>query len=207
MSLALLIRRSATLVWVLAALVAFRAATVIAAAAEMASAPVAVSFADKEQVPLAATTLEVRNADTSPTSYPYVTNRSPVTYDQAVRAWAAQRFNLTGGTPDVVRVTLRTGSIVEKLLPVHTGISGWFHKDQSAEYTGTLDILIEIVDANGQVVGTVDGKSWESQTVREDASSTDRENAWLSVVKITFDNLDKEMIPRMRQSLSSFVRP
>ena len=140
----------------------------------MPAAPVttAISFADKEQVPARGHHAGgAGNADTSPTSYPYVTNRAPVTYEQAVKAWAAQRFNLTGGTPDVVRVTLRTGSIVEKLLPVHTGISGWFHKDQSAEYTGTLDILIEIVDANGQggrhcrrqVVGKSDGARGRQQ--------------------------------------------
>lgn len=167
--------------------------------------PVALVFADKAVVNVDATNLDVRNLDSSPTTYPYMTQLAPVPYDQAIRAWAAQRFALTGGSVNTLRITLRQGSIVEKLLPVTRGIAGWFKKEQNAEYTGTLEVEIAIVDPSGRVVTSVDGRSWASETTREDATSTDRQNTLLSVVKKTIDNLDGDILPRMRDTMASYV--
>ena len=168
--------------------------------------PIALSLPDRPAVMVAATTLDVRNADASPTGYPYVTSRSPVTYDQAVKAWAAQRFKLTGGSVNTLRITMRQGSIVEKLLPVTKGIKGWFKKDQNAEYTATLDIEIAIVDPTGNVLTTAEGKSFATETIREDATSADRTNTWLTLVKKTFDTLDSDLATRMRTTMTGYVQ-
>ncbi len=168
--------------------------------------PIALAPPDKPPVMVEATTLDVRNADASPTTYPYVTSRSPVTYDQAVKAWAAQRFKLTGGSVNTLRITMRQGSIVEKLLPITKGIKGWFKKDQNAEYTATLDLEIAIVDPNGKVLTTADGKSYATETIREDATSSDRTNAWLNLLKKTFETLDGDLVSRMRTTMTGYVQ-
>jgi hypothetical protein len=166
---------------------------------------VALVFADTHALAVDATTLDIRNADTSPATYPYVTQQAPVPYDQAIRAWAAQRFMLTGGSVNTLRVTMRKGSITEKLLPVSHGISAWFKKEQGADYTGTLEVDVAIVDPNGKVLTSADGNSFATQSVREDATSADRQNAWLAIVKMTFDNLDNDLIPRMRDAMHEYV--
>ena len=168
--------------------------------------PIALALPDRPPIMVEATTLDIRNADASPTTYPYVTSRSPVTYDQAIKAWAAQRFKLTGGSVNTLRVTMRQGSIVEKLLPVTKGIKGWFKKDQNAEYTATLDIEIAIVDPTGKVLTTAEGKSFATETIREDATSVDRTNTWLNLVKKTFDTLDSDLGARMRTTMTGYVQ-
>ena len=171
----------------------------------LAQGPVAMAFADSTIVPVDVTTIEVVNADTSPTTYPYVGSRAPIPYDQAMRAWAAQRFTATGASVNSMRVTLKRGAITEKLLPISKGISGWFKKEQNAEYTGALEVDVAIVGPDGKTIAVADGKSWASETVREDATSTDREAAWMSVIKKTFDNMDQELIPRLRQTMVTYV--
>ena len=104
-----------------------------------------------------------------------------------------------------MRITLKRGTITEKLLPISKGISGWFKKEQNAEYTGALEVGVEIVGPDGKTLAVADAKSWASETVREDATSTDREAAWMSVIKKTFDNMDQELIPRLRQTMVTYV--
>lgn len=171
----------------------------------VAQGPVAMAFAERMVVPVDVTTIEVVNGDTSPTTYPYVGSRAPIPYDQAARAWAAQRFNATGSSVNSMRITLKRGTITEKLLPISKGISGWFKKEQNAEYTGALEVGVEIVGPDGKTLAVADAKSWASETVREDATSTDREAAWMSVIKKTFDNMDQELIPRLRQTMVTYV--
>src|SRR5690349_10387923 len=93
------------------------------AAPSVAQGPVAMAFADKTVVPVDVSTIEVVNGDTSPTTYPYVGNRAPIPYDQAIKAWAAQRFSATGASVNTMRITLKRGTITEKLLPISKGIS------------------------------------------------------------------------------------
>jgi hypothetical protein len=168
--------------------------------------PVGLALADRTVLTVDVTAIEVRNADTTADAYPAVGSRASVTYDQALRAWAAQRFAASGGSVNSLRITMRRGGIVEKLLPVTKGIAGWFKKEQGAEYTGSLDVEVAVIDPAGQVVTVADGKSWASDTVREDATAADKQAAWLGIVTKTFDNLDRELIPRMRQTMAAYVR-
>ena len=176
-----------------------------AAMAQGAASPVAMAFANRDVIPVDVTAIDVRVTDTTPKSYPFVGYRAAIPYDQAIKAWAAQRFNANGNSVNTLRITLQRGSITEKLLPITKGLAGLFKKEQSAEYTGTLEVELAIIDPAGQVVTVTDGKSWASQSVREDATTPDREAAWMSVIKTTFDNLDLEILPRMRQVMGSYV--
>ena len=67
-------------------------------------------------------------------------------------------------------------------------------------------IDVAVIGPEGQTLTVADAKSWASETVREDATSIDREAAWMSIIKKTFDNVDQELIPRMRQTMAAYVR-
>src|SRR5690606_12018358 len=75
-----------------------------------------------------ATALDVRIENRPAEEYPQVGHLSPLTFERALHAWAGKRFNLTGASVNTLRVTMRQGGIVEKLLPVKRGIIGWFKK-------------------------------------------------------------------------------
>jgi outer membrane lipopolysaccharide assembly protein LptE/RlpB len=100
-------------------------------------------------------------------------------------------------------VTVREADVVEKLLPVKKGIAGWFRKDQSAEYTATLDISVALVDANGQQQGAAEAKSLHSSTVPEGTTDAEKQALWSQMLTRMFENVDRELLPRIRQTIAS----
>lgn len=165
-----------------------------------------VNFADASSLSTdaAGLTFEVRNRP--PREYPHVGYRAPFTFEQAARDWATTHFSLNGNSVNNLRITLRDGDIVEKLLPVKKGIKGFFTKDQAAEYEGKLEIEIAVVDPNGRVLAQAEGKAWHSRTITEGATEADKQAVWAEMIKKTFDDLDVELQPKIRTALAQFVR-
>ncbi len=190
---------------------ALRALAVIAALAGTAavahaqSAPTLV-FANKTALNVDATSLDLKIENLPPREYPHMGYRSEVRFDDAARAWAASHFMLTGNSVNQLRVTIRKGDIVEKLLPVKKGIKGWFTKDQSAEYEATLDVELSIVDANGMVLSSASGKSTSTRTVLEGTTDADKQQVWAGMIVSAFDALDNELQPQVRQVMAQFIR-
>jgi hypothetical protein len=136
-----------------------------------------------------------------PSEYPHMAHRSPVSFEQAVNLWARAHFVLTGAGENTLRVTVREADIVEKLLPVKKGIAGWFRKDQSAEYTATLEISVALIDANGQQQGSAEAKTMHSTTMPEGTTDTEKQALFLEMIKKAFANLDRELQPRIQQTI------
>jgi hypothetical protein len=181
------------------------AATPQAYAADEAQPPGALVLIDKTPIVVDASALNIRLIEEEPHEYPYVGWKAPVTYEQGVKAWAVLRFKLTGESVNSLRISVKRATITEKLLPVTKGISGWFKKEQGAEYQGTLELEVAIVDPNGQVIGSADAKSWATETVSESATDKDKEKAWMNVMRVSFDNLDRDLRPTIYKSMSNFV--
>ncbi len=168
--------------------------------------PTQVSFASNAVVNVDATSMDVNFAGAPSRDYPHVGHRSPVSFEAAAKSWADKRFDLTGNTPSALRVTIKEGDLVEELLPVKTGLGGAFKKEQAAKYEATLEVELQIVDAGGKVVASASGKSWNTHTVPEDATETDKQIVWAGMVKQAFDSLDQELIPRVYQGMRDYVR-
>lgn len=165
-----------------------------------------VNFADASSLSTdaAGMTFEVRNRP--PREYPHVGYRAPFTFEQAARDWATSHFSLNGNSVNTLRVTLRDGDIVEKLLPVSKGLKGLFTKDQAAEYEGKLEIEVAVVDPNGRILAQAEGKAWHSRTIAEGATEADKQAVWAEMIKKTFDDLDVELQPKIRTALAQYVR-
>ncbi len=175
------------------------------APAAMAQTAGTMVFEDVTPIKVNATALVVEIENQPPREYPHVAHRSPITFEQAVRSWAAGHFALTGQGENTLRIHMRDADIVEKLLPVKRGIAGWFRKDQAAEYSATIDLSVALVDVNGKVLGTAEAKSWHSTTMTEGATEADKRAAWNDMIRKTFGNLDREIQPKIRQALASYV--
>jgi hypothetical protein len=174
-----------------------------APAAIAAEEPRAGLFQELPPVGIDANSLVVEMQKQPPREYPHMAHRMPVTFEQAVNLWAKNRFELTGAGENTLRVTVREADIVEKLLPVRKGIAGWFRKDQSAEYTATLDISVALIDANGQQQGSAEAKSLHSSTVPEGTTDAEKQALWTEMMKKMFENIDRELQPRIRQVMGS----
>jgi hypothetical protein len=170
------------------------------------AAPATLVFANKTALTVDATSLDLRIEDVPPREYPHMNYRSQVRFEDGAREWAASHFMLTGNSVNTLRVTLRKGDIVEKLLPVKKGIKGWFTKEQSAEYEASLEIEVAIVDPNGMVLSTASGKSRSTRTVPEGTTEADKQQVWAGMIVAAFDALDTELQPQLRQVMGQFIR-
>ena len=179
----------------------FQAPAVIAAA----DAVSVINFADATSLSTDATSLSIHVDARPPKEYPHVMYRAPFTFEQAAKAWADSHFSLSGNSVNTLRVTLREGDITEKLLPKTGGIKGWFTKDQSAEYEARLAVEVAVIDPTGKVVASADGKAWHSRTVPEGSTEDDKRHVWAEMIKTCFDNMDAELQPRIRSTMSSYV--
>ena len=168
------------------------------------SAP-ALVFANKTVMNVDATALDLKIENPPPREYPHVDYRSQVRFEDGARAWAGARFALTGNSVNTLRITIRKGDIIEKLLPVKKGIVGFFTKDQSAEYDAALDLEIAVVDPNGKVLSSANGNSRGTQTVIEGATEADKQQVWAKLVISSFDALDAELQAQIRQVMGQYV--
>ena len=184
----------------------FTAAMAAGAKAETAATRGTVQFADASALSTDASGMTVDVPYRPPQEYPHVGYRAPFTFEDAVRDWAAHHFNLTGNSVNSLRVILREGDIVERLLPVTKGIRGWFKKDQAAEYEAKLEIETAIINPNGLVLAQAEGKAWHKRTVPEGMTEAQKQAVWAEMIKKTFDDLDVELQPRIREALAQYVR-
>ncbi len=158
-------------------------------------------FQDVAPTTIDANKLVVEMQRQPPSEYPHMAHRSPVSFEQAVNMWARSHFVLTGAGENTLRVTVREADIVEMLLPVKKGIAGWFRKDQSAEYTANLEISVALIDANGQQQGSAEAKTMHSTTMPEGTTDTEKQALFLEMIKKAFANLDRELQPRIQQTI------
>ncbi len=169
-------------------------------------APNTLVFASKGVMNVDATSLDLQVTDIPPREYPHVNYRSQVRFEDAAREWAAARYTLTGNSVNKLRITIRKGDIVENLLPVKKGIKGWFTKDQSAEYVATLEVEVALIDPNGRVLTSASGKAGTSRTVTEGATEADKQQTWAGLIVASFDALDAELQPQLRQAMAQYVK-
>jgi hypothetical protein len=152
-----------------------------------------------------ATSLDIVIQDQTPKEYPQVGHQAPVTFEQTLRQWAAQRFQLTGNSVNALRITLKEGRITERILPIEKGIRGWFKKEESLGYDGALSFEIAIVDANGAVVSKAEASATMSRTLIEGATRADREAVWADIINTAFTNADRELKPRIAEYMSRYI--
>ena len=169
------------------------------------AAPAVFRLADTPTYQVDATTLDLRVDDPRPKEYPEVGHRAAVTYEDATRAWASRRFQLNGNSVNTLRISLNEGRVTEKILPIQKGLKGWFKKEQSTAYDAALGLTVAIVDPNGKVLASADGKAWHTLTMVEGTTPEQKQEAWVDMIATTFDNLDREMGAQLTRNLGSYI--
>ena len=165
-----------------------------------------VRFAESSIFNVDATSFEIVVQDQTPRTYPQVGYLSPTTYEQALRTWVVQRFQLTGNSVNKLRITLREGRITEKILPIQKGIRGWFKKEEAVQYDGSLNLEIAIIDPNGVVLTKAESAASVTQTLIEGATQPQKEAAWVGMINTTFDNADRELKGRFAESMGGYFK-
>ncbi|MSO98471.1 MAG: hypothetical protein EXR11_09680 [Rhodospirillaceae bacterium] len=175
------------------------------ASVEQRIVPPPVHFTDASVYKADATSLDIDIQDRTPREYPQVGHLSPTTFEQALRTWADQRFQLTGNSVNKLRVTMHEARVTEKILPVERGVQGWLKKEEATEYEAVLHLELAIIDPNGEVLSHADGSTWVSRTLLEGTTRPQKEAAWVEMINTAFDNVDRELKGRLREYMSRYI--
>ena len=176
-----------------------------ATSAQQQEAPAQIRFSEDVAYKVDATSVDIIVQDQTPRVYPQVGHLASTTFEQALRAWAARRFQLTGNSVNRLRITLREGRITEKILPIQKGVRGWFKKEEAVSYDGALSFEVAIIDANGTVVSKAEAAATVGRSLTEGATRPDKEAAWVEIISTAFENTDRELSARLKESMSRYI--
>jgi len=136
---------------------------------------------------------------------PHVDHLFPTPPLKALQRWAGDRIKAAGG-PMTARFVIYDASATETKLPRDTSIRGTFTKQQSERYTASVEVALEIRDARGVVKGHAMARARRSNTVREDASVSDRDRVWFELTDALVKDLDVEIEKNIRRHLVNWLR-
>jgi hypothetical protein len=162
--------------------------------------PITFDFKDRGTINLDVASIAVEDAYVPPMRDPYVEHRLTMSPSAGVRLWATERLKAVG-TTGRARLIVKEGSIRETHLKVHTGVSGWFHKDQSEQYDGKIVVELVIEGSGRGFSGGAGATVTASTTVAENVTLAQRERAMQRLVREMLDDMDKQLAATIKDTL------
>lgn len=136
---------------------------------------------------------------------PHVEHLMPVSPEKLARTWAGDRLRAVGSPSRTARFVIRNAGVTESFLKKDDGIGGVFKTEQSERYEGKLDVVLEIRDEHGRVVGEATATAGRSRTVAEDITIVERENIWRDMSKALVDDINLLLEENMRRYLGKHL--
>ena len=140
------------------------------------------TYQDLPPIKLDVASVEIETAYQPSSEPPHVELLFPVRPDEAAANWGRDRL-VAAGQSGRLRYIVREASATEQALETKTGVTGAFTTDQSERYKAILGLEMEILDDQGQIIGTVRVNSSRSITMPEDSSIRDREKVWYTLTQ------------------------
>lgn len=157
-----------------------------------------ITFAHKAPIKLAVGEVVVERAYSSPGAPPNVEHLFQVPPGAAAERWARDRL-VAAGTGGRARYVVKEASVVEVPLETSGGIKGLVTTEQSERYDARLAVEIELVAEGGRTEGTATARAERSISVPEDATLTEREQAWFRMVETMMTELDAQLEQTIRK--------
>ena len=121
---------------------------------------------------------------------------------EAVHQWAVDRLAASGRTGDAL-VTVRDISITTQPLPVETGFSAWFTRQQASKYVAHAEVEIAVHKGTDVAYATAEASRWES--LPEDATLEERKQAYYTVLNGLMRDMGKNLEQNVQQHLQAYV--
>lgn len=151
--------------------------------------------------------IEVISNYQPPLVLPNVEHRFPVTPQRMLARWAQDRLQPTGFPDRRGRFISEDASVKENEIARQGGIRGAFTNQQAQLYEGSIRATLEIVDSLGlRRDAFATASAARSQSVAENASVADREQAWGELCTQMMNGFNLEMDRQIRANLAPFVR-
>ena len=105
-----------------------------------------------------------------------------------------------------MRYNIVDASAVEEKLDGTKGIKGAFTTDQSERYTAQISATLQIINANGNVVGEVEVAVKRSHTVAENYTVNQRNQIWYDMTRDLARDLDERMSAEINKNLGPYLQ-
>ena len=149
--------------------------------------------------------MQVENRFAAPLKAPHIEHQVPVAPAKAVIRWGQDRLK-PAAEAGTARLIINEASMVGEALAQSGGLKGVFTKEQSDRYRATIDARLEVTDGQGVKHGFATATVSRSQTIREDATLTERETLEFELVEKLMADFNREMERNVRQHLQDWVR-
>jgi hypothetical protein len=182
--------------------------SVLAACAEApqppAIAPMTLDYTRLGLLPLQVKNLDFRQSTPlNAASDANFANYKPRLADAAYR-WGVDRLRANGSQGRAV-LTIGTATITRNRLAVRDDIGGWFTRAQSEKWVGQLAASLTVEGAGGGFSGTATANVTRSTTLPEDASASEKENAYRRLLLGLMDDFNAQMTTSMREHLQAVL--
>jgi hypothetical protein len=141
-----------------------------------------------------------------PMTAPNIEHLLPVSPEQALRRWAADRLVATGTPQRYARFVIQDAKVTDTFLPRTPGVRGAFTTDQTNRYDGSLAVRLEIRAERGNLrEGEASAWATRSRTVAESITVNQREKAWFDLVEAMMNDVNAELDRQIRANLGQFL--
>lgn len=142
----------------------------------------------------------------SPFAPPNIEQDMPVSPEQAMRRWAADRLVATGKPGHSAQFVITDAKVTDTKLPKTPGLQGVFTTDQSDRYDSSFAARLVIrADAGYYGTGQASAQATRARTVPEGLSINERNKVWFELVEATMNSFNTEMEAQIRKNLARFL--
>ncbi len=125
---------------------------------------------------------------------------------QAMKQWIAHRL-VAAGQEGSLEITIKDASIVKKDLPKQkTGVEGFFTKEQTEEFDGTLIVEMKLYSGHRVLPAAhIEASAYEAQTIREDADIPQRKAVYQRITAELIKQVNTQLDNNIRQYFANYV--
>lgn len=150
-------------------------------------------------------TIELVQEYAPPLTSPHLEHIAPITPSSMVRTWANDRLKAVGRNR-TLKVIIQDASIIAQPLPRTSGLEGMFTKDESALYSGHLQVKLEIYENDPLFpVAEITANISNSISVAEDAPINDRQQLLYNISKKMIEELNKQIEQNISQYFNRYI--
>ena len=164
-----------------------------------------ISFANQRPIYLDVAQLEIVSQFQPSGRAPNYEHLMPVSPEAATIRWAQDRLRPVGRT-GYARVTIKDAAVIRTDLRTDKGVKGMFKDEQAERYDGTVEVLVEILDARHlPMAAEVTARAARTRTLNEDVTVNERERALFDITDSMARDIDVQLDGLIRSYLSRWV--
>jgi len=163
------------------------------------------TFTDRKPIFLNVAQLEIVSQYQPPGKAPNYEHLMPISPEAAAIRWAKDRLRPVG-TTGFARVVIKDAPVIKTDLKTDTSVKGMFKDEQAERYDGSLEVMVEILDARHLPIGTdVTARATRTRSLAEDVTVNERERALFDITESMARDIDTQLDGLIHSYMAKWV--